>query len=272
MFKFEKISSFFNCQFCQSILKDPIILPCGESVCQVHTEEICESECSFCSEKHQSPEHGFPINKFAQNQLQFGLNMTNLNFNQFIHCKKTVDGLNKDLKEVEVLRNDPENYISDYFDELTRQVDIRRETLLKEIHQYSDELIQKITKLKQDCFANSKNPSITTKSIDEINTKLTNLNIMLNSLEVGDKQHNEIMSQNLTKEIARLMQPILKQYKFELHGKKSYAFKQVENISVSIENIFGKLNDFDYDIENPDINRGVASIPSGGNRFNFRNQ
>jgi len=95
---------------------------------------------------------------------------------------------------------------------------------------------------------------------------------MLNSLEVGDKQHNEIMSQNLTKEIARLMQPILKQYKFELHGKKSYAFKQVENISVSIENIFGKLNDFDYDIENPDINRGVASIPSGGNRFNFRNQ
>jgi len=127
MFKFEKISSFFNCQFCQCILKDPVILPCGESVCQVHTEEICESECSFCSEKHQSPEHGFPINKFAQNQLQFGLNMTNLNFNQFIHCKKTVDGLNKDLKEIEALRNDPENYISDYFDELTRQVDIRRE-------------------------------------------------------------------------------------------------------------------------------------------------
>jgi len=253
--------------------------------------------CKFCNERHQSPENGFPINKFAKNHLQFGLNMKFLNFNQFIHCKKTIDGLNKDLKEIEALRNDPENYISDYFDELTRQVDIRRETLLKEIHEYSDELIQKIAKLKQDCFDNSKNPSITTKTIDEIKTKLNSLNIMLDSLELGDKQHKEIMYQNLTNEIARLMQPILKQYKFELHGNKSYVFEQAEikkdqsyinktnqlltkslfvdtplkqasikkntnhiehqtpikteTTSISMENIFGILNDFDYDIDNP---------------------
>jgi len=56
-----------------------------------------------------------------------------------------------------------------------------------------------------------------------------------------------------------LMQPILKQYKFELHGNKSYVFEQAEikkdqsyinKTNQYMDAIFGILNDFDYDIEN----------------------
>ncbi len=52
--------------------------------------------------------------------------------------------MNKKLKETVAIRNDPENYIYEYFGELTRQVDLRRETLIEGINTYSDKLIQKI--------------------------------------------------------------------------------------------------------------------------------
>ena len=55
MFQLEKIDSLFNCEICQNVLEDPVILPCGHLFCQKHTEEINKTECMFCSEKHKAP-------------------------------------------------------------------------------------------------------------------------------------------------------------------------------------------------------------------------
>jgi hypothetical protein len=97
-----------------------------------------------------------PSNKIVKNQLDLEINKINLGFSQFNEYHVILRELNENLKEIEAIRKDPENYIHEYFRELTRQVDLRRETLIEDIHKYSDELIQKIEKLKQECLAKSR--------------------------------------------------------------------------------------------------------------------
>jgi len=159
--------------------------------------------------------------------------------------------LNKNLREIESIRKDPDNYISEYFGELTRQVDLRRETLIEDIHKYSDELIQKIEKLKQECVAKSKEASRITDELDMIKTKINDLNSTFNSLEVDDIRIEEIMSQKKSKEINDLVEPALKRYKFELQGKKYYKFSKKET---KLEDVFVLLSCFYHDIDKIMVN------------------
>ncbi len=151
------------------------------------------------------------------------------------------------MKEMEAIRNDPENYIYEYFGELTNQVDLRRETLIGEIKKYSDELIQKIEKHRQDCVAKSKKTTKVTEVLETIKSKMKELNSMFNSLEIDDKKLEEIMSKKKSKALNELMVPVLKQYKFELHGKQYYKLLTNE---FKLENIFGSLSCFECDIDN----------------------
>jgi len=165
----------------------------------------------------------------------------NLNFSQFNDYNKIIQDLNKNLKEIEAIRKDPENYIAEYFGELTRQIDLRRETLIEEIHKYSDELIQKIEKLKQDCVAKSKEATKTTVELDNIKAKINNLNSTFSSLEIDDIKLDEIMSQKKSKEVSDLMGLALNQYKFELQGKKYYKLLTNE---IKLKDFFGSLSVF----------------------------
>lgn len=145
MFNIKKTDSLFKCQQCQNVIKDPIFIPCGETVCKFHTDDINQGKC-IISENHKAPQNGFPSNKFVQNLLSKELkaNQIHLNFSQFNDYKKTIEDLNKTLKEIETMRHDPENYIAEYFSELTRQVDLRRETLIDDIQKYSEQIIHSI--------------------------------------------------------------------------------------------------------------------------------
>jgi len=68
----------------------------------------------------------------------------------------------------------------------------------------------------------SKEASKITDELDTIKAKMNDLNSTFNSLEIDDIRIEEIMSQKKSKELSDLMEPVLKQYKFELKGKKVY--------------------------------------------------
>ncbi len=82
MFQLEKINGIFSCKLCQGVLVDPIILPCGETVCKAHRDQICKGKCIFCLEVHKAPQCGFPPNKIVKNLLEKRVNNINLNFSQ----------------------------------------------------------------------------------------------------------------------------------------------------------------------------------------------
>ena len=162
------------------LLFEPIFLPCGETVCKAHSEYISKNQCQSCSETHPIPKHGFLINKIVQGLLEKQYNTLGYNFSQFNDSKKLIQELNRGLKDIELMCNDPSYYISEYFTELNRQVDHRRDTIIQETERYSSELIQKMAVLHQECLATA----TTTKTklaegIDGCKVKLEELNEML---------------------------------------------------------------------------------------------
>ncbi len=247
MFQLEKINDLFECKICKDLLVDPIILPCGETVCNVHTEKISEDNCLLCTEMHISPKSGFPSNKIVKNQLDLEINKTKLDFTQFNEYHVILRELNRNLKEIDALRKNPEDYISEYFAILTRQINLRRETLIEDIHNYSDELILKIEKLKQECVGKSKETSGITNDLDTIKAKMNELNSMFNSSEIDEIKFKEIMTKKKAKELRDLMRPFLKQYKFELQREKYY---KVLTNEINLEDVFGSLSCSDFD---PDL-------------------
>ncbi len=133
---------------------------------------------------------------------------------------------------------------------MTRQVDLRRETLIRDINEYSDELIQTIERLKQECVAKSKEAT-KIKDLATIKAKMNELNSMSNSLEIDDIKHEEIMSQKKSKELNELMGPVLKQCKYELQGKKYYKLLTNE---FKFEDIFGTLSCSDFYTDSMKVN------------------
>jgi len=86
-----------------------------------------------------------------------------------------------------------------------------------------------------------------TEHLDTIKSKINCLNSTFNSLEIDGIKLGEIMSREKSKEFSNSVRPALKQYKFELQGKKYY--KLVTN-EVKLENVFGTFSCFDYDFDN----------------------
>ena len=93
--------------------------------------------------------------------------------------------MNKGLREIESIKNDPANYIWEYFKELNRQVDIRRENIIQETERYSNELIQNIEIIHKECLAKVTTKTKTTDCIDDCKAKLEELNGMFNTFELG---------------------------------------------------------------------------------------
>jgi len=241
MLKFIKINSYFKCKLCKEILKYPVALPCGETICKEHVEEIGSQKCSLCGDLHQIPEGGFMVNQIVQNMLEAQLNTLAYNFDQFNDSKKLIDNLNRSLKEIEGIRNDPENFISEYFCELNRQVDLRRDELFVEIQEYSDELIENINVLRQECLINCENTKTgkteTNKTIDECKASLDKLNSMFNTFEMNNDKL-QIMSQKISTELEKKMKPLLEELKLELLVNNSHS---INKPGIKINKVFGSL-------------------------------
>jgi len=168
-----------------------------------------------------------------------------------------INDINKGLKEIESICQDPELFISEYFAKLTRKVYFRRKIIVEDIHKYSQKLVRQIEFLKQDCIAKARRETKTTADIDRIRTKLTHLNNMFDSSVIDDIKLEEIMSQKQSREISEMMEPALEQYKFDLQGGKY--LKLIEG-RVKYEEVFGSLKSFETDIDRIEVNDLVLVI------------
>ena len=127
-------------------------------------------ECELCEEKHYIPRKGFAINRRIQNGLSIEFNTLKLN-PVFEKCRKEIYDAKNNIEKIENLEKDPEYFIFEYFEELKRQVDLRREILKLKLDECSDEIIQSIECTKKNCI-NLKLSSEIEKSKEDLN-KLT---------------------------------------------------------------------------------------------------
>lgn len=75
--------------------------------------------------------------------------------------KSEIERTRQNLFKLEPLLKDSENFIYEYFEDIKRRVDLRREDLKVKIDTYSDEIIQSVESTKHNCIKSKENNPLT---------------------------------------------------------------------------------------------------------------
>lgn len=237
--KFEKFQALFNCKYCFNQIKEPIILPCGVSVCKAHSEDAIKPNCYFCNESHKRPEDGFMPNEVLIQMLDIEVNK--LTFSpKFVKCQTEINRLQKDAEKLFAIQKDPVNYIYEYFEELKRQTDLRREQLKLEVDTFSDELITEINCIQDNCCKMTNDMKEINQVIDDLRAELNTLVARFDSFEFDDEKYDNILAETVA--LKPKIDDYLEDYKNFLTGNKKYIFKYNDNIDLN--KFYGSISAF----------------------------
>jgi hypothetical protein len=195
---------FCICEECRFIFENPILLPCGSTICKEHVDESCEDTfyCESCDMDHIIPEMGFPTNKLA---IKIKESRIHLNEKQII----TIDSYEKLEKKIQEHQSlNSENLIYEYFSNLRNQVDLHREQMIGEINKRSEEIIRQLKELEEKCKLNA--------------AKLVKMNL------------DQLKSKDMNKYKIRLRRPDLKD--FDLSKLYSDIIDKIDDIQDDINN------------------------------------
>jgi WD40 repeat protein len=145
------MDQIYICKYnnCKKYYETPVILPCRTITCKQHIDKFFikkdgrdKFECEFCDEIHVIPKNGFNINHSLMNAMERNLHLTG-KYRLVMQRLKELESLIADI-DLSNLLNDPECFIYDYFQDLRNKIDLQRETLIMEIHKFSDKMISQL--------------------------------------------------------------------------------------------------------------------------------
>jgi hypothetical protein len=138
--------------------------------------------------------------------------------------------------KIEFLEKNAENYIFDYYEDVKRQVDIRREDLKFRIDINSDEIIKSVELNQINLIKLSKEANQLKTNIEKSRKDLNELIAQFDTLEFNDEKFNDIKATVVV--VNQEFNKILAEYQYSLIGNKKYILEFKE---LPIENIFGRV-------------------------------
>jgi len=242
MYKLDKIKTLFNCDICNHSLVDPITLACGNNVCNEHLKtwfdlnDIESFTCGICQDKHGVPEKGFKVNKQIQEALEIEFCNLEISFASYDDCKTKLEEARKSVTEIKALEENPESYIYEYFSNIKRQVDIRREELKFKIDKSSDDIIQYVENAQSEFVKLSKEVNEISMNIDKSKKEFDEITKQFDTLVINDQKF-ESMKQSLDVLNKDLKQTIT-DYNGYLIGSNTYEFVFEDKLG---SEVFGNL-------------------------------
>jgi hypothetical protein len=212
------IDDAIKCPICLSKYSKPITLPCGDTICMEHLANQSwtidkKFKCDVCNNMHILPDEGFPINKTIEKMLQINLDKLDRG-ESWKNAKLAFDLLNLKFKSFEVIKNDPDFYIDEYFAEITNKIDIRREEVKLEVDNHFDKLLNYIKLTKKIC-----------NEMSETNKKVLNdeIDYFQKEIEAFDKDLKMLDSDDLKwKNIEAKTKILINKIDFNLKEMKNY--------------------------------------------------
>jgi hypothetical protein len=153
-------------------------------------------------------------------------------------CKTVIKTAHEKVAEIETLEKNSEVFIYDYFEDIKRKVDIRREDLKMKIDKYSDEVIQSIEGTKMNFIKISKQVNQISTDIEQSKRELDDYAKRFDTFDINDKKI-EAIKQGVVAVNGKFDKIIL-DYNNALIGNKEYSFQFCE---MPIADIFGCFYD-----------------------------
>jgi WD40 repeat protein len=170
--------SAFICDFvgCNKYFKEPITLPCGDMICKEHLNYPGTTfKCTICDEELKIPVEGLRINKKINALMIDNSHLTE----QQREVKDLFDQLERLIENFHKSNlAHPQLYIHEYFSAIRNKIDLHRDQMIDSIHKRSEELLNKLKEMEQECYQNEARLEKTDykeKNKDEMNKVLEKL-------------------------------------------------------------------------------------------------
>jgi hypothetical protein len=235
----------FQCILCQKILNEPVSLPClCTSICKQHVADIIKKDnnstiqCQECKKEFEIPT-GFKENKQIRDIINMDIYLTPEEKALKTEMKNKLCYINELVDELNLKANEFSSNQFDYFSNLKRLIDLRRESLILKIHTISDELIKKVEQAN-DIFKKAANKISSHNITFDYSQEANNLNEIFRNCNIQMDTLNKLKKDN-TKQIAEIISK-LSNFKFLEENLEKNKFQPDSFVFTS--DLFGSLNIF----------------------------
>ena len=239
-------SDALMCTSCKKMLKIPVILPCGHTICKHHVDEAANNNetnhirCDICLESYEIPANGFVRVRALEIQLENKPNLGQQLLSDFNLARDTCESFGEFLEEFNRIKSDPELKIHTVISDLKNKVDLKREEMKQEIDKKALTIIERLDEFERECKANL--PLI------ESNCKLDEkLKSLRNDLEQTRKSSLTFEIFDKWRKIAEESKSAVKELQTELCKFNEHLFVGINcfnSIDLSISNILYPIRQF----------------------------
>ena len=197
--------SQLSCSFCSRIFKDPILLPCDDSICRDHLKEkdvvkVNRIKCNKCNGEFQVKNNAFKSNEALKTLVE---SQSYLSEDEIVLKQKLKESIQKFFEFYdEFIQNKIkiELDVFNHFQEMRFQVDEHRERLKERIDDIALAMIDKIKK-HEDVYLKNLNENVlvfdSSKSLKDelagIEETFRNPNLLIRSIkEIQHKQEESL--------------------------------------------------------------------------------
>ena len=227
--------SLLQCDQCKNILKDPIFIPCGYSICKRHIDESTShtKPCGFCQNVHKD---SFVVNQKVSRLLDI-----------FNRTKSNLNNLTDKSKVYERLKQKPVDFVNSRFDGLKREVEAERDKIVEFVRSQVDleinKCVKEIENHRERCLnlIDVKQPDLY-MDISEINEKLVKSKQLLVSNKVsedvweGIDSEANLMFEEVRRKLTALQESLLDRCVYRFEPEFDYN-KQIDFGRVVVERV-----------------------------------
>lgn len=173
----ELIQRAFDCADCKRLLKKPVTLSCGATVCLRHVEQLENGvfQCKSCERDHRIEKSCINVNRAFE--LLINANLKNVH-DDYDDSFDSISQLERMLLEMERLTAEPCTFINYSIEKLRSKTDSIREHYKSMIDEWANNTLLKLDEYEQQCETNAQSADFKTKltqtvsNMDEIRAKL----------------------------------------------------------------------------------------------------
>ena len=160
-----KLKSQLTCSYCSKILKDPIELPCDDSICREHLSErdvVKENriKCNRCKQVYQVKENHFKSSNALKNLIESQSYLSEDESSLKQKLEASIRDFFQLNNKFNLNKTQLESYVFEHFQAMRFEIDLQREKLKKLIDDIALEMIDETEKyeamylnnLKKDFF------------------------------------------------------------------------------------------------------------------------
>jgi hypothetical protein len=257
--------SKLTCSYCSRIYKDPIDLPCGDSICREHLSDkdvlkVNRIKCKECNGEFGVKNNEFYSNKTLKNLIESHSYLSEDEISLKQKLEVSIRKFCEFYEEIVLNKNKNESDVFDHFQEIRFQIDEHREELKKRIDDIALAMIDETNKCQEkylkeikESFSSFDDSQSLENQLHEIEESFRNPNLLIETIkEMQQKQDKSLDGiQLMLNEMNQVKANLMATNKFKPNLS---SFNQVEGTSSLFGLIklsgYSRINSFQSEIIN----------------------